>query len=475
MLHFFRVNAQTLYLDKQKLSLGAKQWRTIQPKKSGQKMKKETLETKQTDPPRQMNHFANHIVSHRHFSFIFFIFLCVCSSAQTPRQGPQQNSTKTAKLDFQGGYDISTLKQKDDSIVAFKDITYEKGAPSSSNVTIHVYRQRRLIFEGSVAYTKEKWTDSVAKYIKYDGNNRMTNIFCRMTENEECDRTKENDQFEKSPKSETSVRTKNTNYYCPITYTTNTEFIDSLWVTQTQYRKSNSHKYDSVWFHVNGLKRREVNYIDSNREQLYVYSYKYGPEGSLQFKTLQIYRYTDNYSIFNYVRRGRDTINIYSMSRDNKDTTIGSYSRTLLDTNTGKSYFWLFQNGRLLQFSVNSPLPNNSGYSLKLYDGDSTNSEHHIEYIIQKDSPGLSERWVFQPGNNNYSRTDSALTNGLLTVKTYTKKYNLQVGSNVSFPTSQCKLLNCVIYDEKRRLKEIKQYDYNSFKLSSMRRYSYSR
>lgn len=422
-----------------------------------------------------MNHFANYIVSHRHFIIIFNIFLCVYSSAQTPGKGPQKNSTKTTSSDLQGGYDISTLKQKDDSIVTFKDITYDNGAPSSSNVTIQMYRHQRLIFEGSVAYTKGKWTDSVAKYIKYDGNNRMTSIFSRMTENEECDRTKENLQAEKSPISNTPERSKSTKYYCPTTYTASTEFFDSLQVTHTQYNNSNFQKHDSVWFHANGLKKRAVNYNNYTREQIEIYSYKFTPYDNLQTKTLQIYRYTGGYLIYNYVRRGHDTVNVYTMSRDNNDTTIGSYSRTMLDTITGKSYYWWYLNGKLTRYSISTPFPNNSGYTLKTYEGDSTNFENHIEYIIQKDRPGLSERWMFQPENNNYSRTDSVLNNGLMTVNTYTKKYNLAIGNYVSFPPSQCKLLNSVIYDEKRRLKEIRQYDYNSFKISSVRRYGYSR
>ncbi|MCC6372746.1 MAG: hypothetical protein IT236_17210 [Bacteroidia bacterium] len=432
-------------------------------------MKNESLETKQTDLRRKMNHFANYFTGHRLANFIFFMFLYVCSSAQAPKQVPQQSSTKTAKPNLQSGYDINKLRQKDDSIVTLNNIAYKNGVPSSSKVSTQVYRQTRLIFEGSVDYDLGKWTDSASVYIKYDSKGRMTNVFRRRTENGDCVDSEEYDQTKKNLKS------KATKNYCPITYTATTECFDSLQVTHTQNRGSNSQMHDSVWFHTNGLKKREVTCSDNVREQLDVYSYQYGPDGHLQTKSLQIYRHKDAYLIFNYVRRGHDTVNISYMDRANTDTTIGSYSLYLLDTVSGKSRYWWYLNGKLNRYTITTPFPNNSGYSMKIYEGDTTNFEYHIDYIIQKDRPGLSERWVFQPDNNNYTRIDSVLTNGLLTIKTYASKYTLAPGSNVSIPTSKCKLSLNEIYDEKRRIKEIKEYDYMQFKLLSVRRYSYSR
>ena len=269
---------------------------------------------------------------------------------------------------------------------------------------------------------------------------------------------------------------------CKIHYYDTLVFSDTMEVKNAVYEDHNSQlrTTDIVVYYPDHQIKTEMNYSDGKLDMVSYYQYVYDRQG----RPVKIFKRIYDHNIFTSTETHQAWYNgkpfeTYRKSLSSNDSLhFSSFERQYDNHFNQIAYVW-FQNGVFFGSGTNRFSDDGHMLEANTYNADSSLQNHH-EYRW-KFSRNTTEHWMSQNYQNNtdlngfsYARYDTIRTPTTVEIRYSGKRIVKPKDRFKSYRAKACTLSQVNIYDKQKRLLEVRNFDYETGKISSITRYTYS-
>ncbi|MES2555867.1 MAG: hypothetical protein V4604_06945 [Bacteroidota bacterium] len=375
--------------------------------------------------------------------------------------------------------------QETDSIVSIHSVDYEADTVESSYTNVITYRKGKEISNIMVEYWgTDIWRDSTTTLTTYDADGKPLLRTTRSVSYFMCEEKIVNDSpwtFPALVENSDPEKVSNPYNQCYIYFHDTTVFYGAMETRRGIYEHEDTkmYSYDTVLYYPDHLIKAEINYPDGKFHQSKHYRYVCNEQGKPVKTFIRVNNRNELTSIETHqIYEGSKPHETYQKTIFGNDSTHFSSFERKYDKHFNQIAYTWFQNGAFFG-SGTSPY-SEDGYMLEnnTYNADSSLCDHH-EYRW-KFSPNTTEHWSSQNYRHStdlngfsYGHYDTIRTPETIEVRISGKRIEHPKHRFKSYKAKDCQLSQVIIYDNRKRYREIKNFD-ETGKVSSVMMYNYS-